>query len=330
MIRVRSIVSALLIGALAAAEMPAWADDSALAEALFQEGKKLFDQGSYAAACPKVKESFKLDPAGGTILLLGLCHEAQGKLASAWAELADAQSQAKRDGRADRERIARDHLAKIEPKLAKLTVDVPAATRAIAGLRLEKDGERFPDAAIGVSVPVDPGTLHLKATAPGYDDWSTDVVATSGKSQSVTVGPLRKSPEAAPSASAVSSGTEAPPPPPEASGSSRRTVAYVVGGVSIAALATGGVFGVLALGKKSDANKTCPDKVCADPAARDASKTAVTDANVANVGLGLGLVGMGVAVVLLATAPKDPKPDALRVVPRVGRTGGGVDLSVGF
>jgi len=71
----------------------ALADDqrqrAAAAEALFQEGRALLMAGKAEQACPKLEDSQRLDPATGTLMALALCHEQEGKLASAWAAFAD-------------------------------------------------------------------------------------------------------------------------------------------------------------------------------------------------------------------------------------------------
>src|SRR5262245_18728599 len=60
------------------------ADDSAAAQALFDQGRKLMESERWAEACPKLEESQRLDPAGGTLLHLALCREHEGRIATAW------------------------------------------------------------------------------------------------------------------------------------------------------------------------------------------------------------------------------------------------------
>ena len=68
----------LLVGAASAQPR-----DVTRADALFREGRALMKKGDYATACPKLEESYRLDPAAGTGINLGDCFEKQGKVASA-------------------------------------------------------------------------------------------------------------------------------------------------------------------------------------------------------------------------------------------------------
>jgi hypothetical protein len=101
----------------------------------------------------------------------------------------------------------------------------------------------------------------------------------------------------------------------------------------VVALGVGSVFGIMALSQRSEAEDKCPSSPCTDESGVDANDTAYTFANVANVGIGVGVIAIGVATYLLLTAP-DGAPEQtaavsprFRVDPVVSRRGGG--LSVG-
>src|SRR5580698_4374486 len=127
---------ALLLAATAADAQ----SNSAMAESLFRDGKKLLEERRFDEACPKFKESSRLDPSSGVELALGLCYEGQGKTASAWGAYVTAASLARRDGRHDRELAANKHAQALEPKLSHVTLVVAPETVAVAGLTVKQDG----------------------------------------------------------------------------------------------------------------------------------------------------------------------------------------------
>jgi tetratricopeptide (TPR) repeat protein len=69
---------------LAARPRAASAGDPPAAQALFKQGRDAAKRGDHATACEKFAESYRLDPAPGTLLNLGDCKERLGMLASAW------------------------------------------------------------------------------------------------------------------------------------------------------------------------------------------------------------------------------------------------------
>ncbi|MEO8874495.1 MAG: hypothetical protein ABI461_02820, partial [Polyangiaceae bacterium] len=76
----RALLRARITGAsIAAAAMLATglahAADTAAAQALFSDARKLMNDGKYADACPKLEESENLDPGMGTMYNLGDCYE---------------------------------------------------------------------------------------------------------------------------------------------------------------------------------------------------------------------------------------------------------------
>src|SRR6185503_16570996 len=95
------------------------------AEALFEEGRKLLAAGEVRAACPKFAESYRLDTALGALLNLSTCHEREGRTATAWSEFRQAETEAASLRDEARRKLAADHAAALEPKLARLVVSAP-------------------------------------------------------------------------------------------------------------------------------------------------------------------------------------------------------------
>lgn len=307
----RTAVSALLVLAQLATALPVMAQspsDKALAQSLFDEGKKLMEAGNYAEACPKLAESQKLDPGGGTLLNLAVCHQKEGKTATAWAEFEEALSQAKKEGRPEREAFAREHIAELEPKLSRLTVTVTPATASVAGLQLKLDGAVLGKAAWGASLPVDPGKHTLEASAPGKKSWTGDVeVGTDADKKSLEVPALEDAP-AEPDKTATTTTTSTTT---DTGSSNQKTIGYIVGGAGVVALGVGAVFGIRAFSKWSEREDNCPNDVC-NAKAKEAGDAATTSANIANVGVGVGLVAIGVGAFLILTSPSAPEKAAAK------------------
>src|SRR5262245_19845033 len=167
---------AFLLPSLALAT-PAFAEeaDVAAAETLFRDGRARMEAKDYAHACPKLEASYRIDPATGTLLALALCYEASGKTASAWTSYAEAAARAKREGRADREKAARQRAAALEAKLSKINVSLSPDAEKTPGLAVQRDGVALDSAALGTAIPVDPGEHTIRAAAPGKLAWSTTV-----------------------------------------------------------------------------------------------------------------------------------------------------------
>ena len=231
--------------------------DSAAAEVLFREGKQLMDQKNYAAACPKLAESHRLDPATGSVLALGLCYEAEGKLASAWAAYTDAAQRAKREGQADREQFAATRARELEPKLARLVVSVESPT---PGLEVVRDGVHVRPAALGTAIPIDPGEHVVEARAPGREPFREVIQATGPDELTVVVPALALAAAATPNeqpASVTTSKHDPGPtdsPEPSSDSSALSTAGIVVAAVGVVGLAVGTYYGLRAISYKNQAN----------------------------------------------------------------------------
>lgn len=299
----KRFTSAVCLAAIVLQSLPAFADpstaDKALAQSLFDDAKKLMAEEKYAEACPKLAESQKLDPGGGTLLNLAVCHQKEGKTATAWAEFNEALGQAKKDGRPEREAFAREHIAEIEPKLSKLTVSITPATATVAGLVVKLDGAPLGKAAWGASLPVDPGKHTLEASAPTKKTWTGDVeVGPEADKKSIEIPALADAPAPPPVTTTTTPGADT------GTGSNKKMIGYVVGGAGIVVLGVGAVFGINAFSKWGERNDNCPNGQCNAKAA-SLGDDARTSANIANVTVGVGLVAIGVGTFLVLTAPSE-------------------------
>ena len=279
--------------------------DPAAAEALFERGKALVEQGHTAEACEAFAESQRLDPAGGTLLRLALCHETQGKLASAWVEFTEV-LRISREGSGEpaklqeRVRLAREHLASIEPRVPHLTVRVASSSR-VDGLAVTANGLPREAATWGVSLPADPGDVEIVASAPSRTTFRTIVHLTEGQQVAVDVPLLAPAPGAssAPAAGSASGGAFAEGSASAATeSSSLRPIGIVLGGLGVVALGVGTYFGVHAIGKWNDANASCPGSTCANPAGVSSASDAKSAALVADFTIIGGAVAVAAGVVL--------------------------------
>src|SRR5271154_603178 len=136
-----AIVSLVTLVAVATSLSPSTASaDPAAAEALFREGRRLLDEGKTDEACLKLAESELQDPSSGTLLNLGLCHELQHKVATAWSNYVSAGQLARDQGRMDRAAVAEKKAADLAPRLPYLTITTTAPT---PGLEIKRGDDRL-------------------------------------------------------------------------------------------------------------------------------------------------------------------------------------------
>lgn len=325
--QVSRLLAPALLAAIALTPARAWAvdsNDARLAQALFEEARQLMAQKRYAEACPKLEESQRRDPGGGTLLNLALCHESEGKIATAYVEYTEALAGATRDKRRDREVFARTHISAIEAQVPRLTVVVrPEAV--IDGLEIAFDGTPLPRAAWGVATPVDPGAHTVSASAPGRTRWTATLSLLAGEKKSVEVpapapaepavggvvpSPVSQAPAPAPVSQPPAPQQDVVTSEPEPPRTRANPVYYGVLGVTAAAAATMLVTGVLAVGARTDAEEGClrERSFCRDAASKDAAESAGTYAWVSTGALVVTLFSAG--ALLFIPSRKSASPNA--------------------
>lgn len=309
-------VSGVWIGMAAlgcALSRSAWATETD-ADLLFRDGLTLFDARQYAQACPKLAESFRLEPATGSLLALAACHEAQGKTASAWVEYGAVVDRAHQEGREDRADAARQHRAGLEPRLAKLTITMPAEVASTPALLVTRDGVAVGGDSIGAPVPVDPGEHRVEASAPGRQSWSTTVALWSdGASASVVVPPLA---ELSPATSPHSGNRDG-------NRSSLRVAGIATGATGLLALAVGAYLTSQAVRQNDDSRSDCTGNVCG-AAGRQERFNAIGSAKGATIATVIGgaLVAGGIALFIVGR-PHEASA-SLAAAPAVDPRGGGL------
>jgi hypothetical protein len=316
----------------------------AQAEAVFRQGKELMATGRIAEACAAFDASQKLDPTVPTLLNQANCRERNGQLATAWGLFLEAERQTRAGTNKASQQMhatALARAAKLEPRMSTLRIDVPAGSR-VSGLEILRNGEVLDLATWSQALPIDGGTYHILARAPGNAEWSSTIeVAAEGDARTIEIPELRatkvnpakaaegstaahapaKAAEGSTAAHAparAAEGSTAARAPalseiPMPSGSSsvwstKRKLAMgaAVGGVL--ALAAGGVFGVSATRNQHDAHALCSDPQLACDGADRANELIRSGHNRAidaNVAFGVGAAAVTVAGVLwLIGAPE--------------------------
>ena len=259
--RLRILAAAVVLTYARNAAAQATDTDRQIAQQLFDDGRALMDDRRYAEACPKFAESQRLDPGGGTILNLALCHEQEGRIATAWTEFRDAFGQAVKDDRKDRQELAQQHIDALSKRLSRITVEVPPALAARSPAIL-LDASRLSEAAWNTPIAVDPGEHRVTVTVPGAAPANAVIAVTEPAKTYLLAAPEPLAAQPAPT-------SEAP----------RRSPAfwYTLGGSGVL-LATSVVTGIIALSNDHYVSDHCsqPRDFCTVTDAGDAASRAHT------------------------------------------------------
>jgi hypothetical protein len=270
---------------------------------LFFTARGLMEAGRYAEACAKLGESYRLDAAAGTLLNLAVCHESEGRVASAWGEFRQALSDARKSNRADREELAKEHIAKLEPDLPFLTIVVPDLVR-VKDMEILRNGVALGSGGWGTELPIDPGKVEIVTRAPGFLPKTKTITIAKKQHLSTTVEKL----ELAPIVETVAVGDQG--------WSGKRKTGAVLFVAGLAGVGVGTYFGLkaLSLQEKADDPQNCPfldgERRC-NAQGVQYSQDANLAAWGANIGIGLGAVALISGTYLFITgknAEREPSP----------------------
>lgn len=168
--------------------------NAARAEALFRDARALSRAGKHEAACSKLAESQRLDPAIGTQFRLAECYEKIGRRALAWRLFNEVAEAAKRSGRRDREEQARELADALRARVALIAIHVAAGAASAAGFQVVLDGASLPAAEWDRPIAVEPGEHVVSATAAGRAPWSHAILAREGATFAIDIPVLAEAP----------------------------------------------------------------------------------------------------------------------------------------
>lgn len=187
---------------------------------------------------------------------------------------------------------------------------VVAAAKTTAGAELVDvqvtvDGRPFATKLDGQAIPIDPGLHVFHFEAANHSKADQRVVLGEGQ-QNLRVAVTLESPVQAPP-------PPQPNPPPARESQSpglgtQKVLALVAGGVGVVGLGLGTVFGVLALSKRSDAEKVCPGASCPTSDGVTKWSDATSTANISSAALIVGALGVVGGTALWLTAPSASRP----------------------
>ncbi len=341
--RLVGLVGLLAIPGIALAPGDARAQ-SAEAEVLFREGRKLLKAGKLEAGCDKIEASERLESSLGTLLNLGDCREKLGRHASSWAAFRKAEAVAKRSGNeAKRQAEAGRRAAALEPKLSNMVIQV---AERVDGLVVRREDDVVDPAVWNTAVPLDPDTYTIVAEAPGYKPWRTEV-AIGGKlrRQVVTVPRLERLPvavrppdqrEVSPPVAVWPSPTVSPPllervEQPIVIRRARRgmwtparKISAGLAVVGVASLGGGIYYGLRSRDQQADSDELCPQTLCDNASGLRLNDSAQTSATRANLLYAVG--GTAIAASVLIWVLGAPEDETV-VTPTVGA--GRVGVSFG-
>lgn len=329
----RVVGSMLVVACLAQAGAAVAQSNSGVAQSLFEEGVRLMREKKYAEACPKLAESHKLEPGGGTVFNLAICLEEDGKLASAYVAYDEALARAKKDNNAKRAQTVEQRMAALKPRLSRVTITVVKPALDVK-LDVRFDGTALGEQAWGIPFYADVGTHTITAEAPGYKSFRTELKVEAGGNQYATNVPaLDKDPNAA-VANAGTPASEARKAPPKDTGvvieapQGRGALPWILVGTGVALASAGAVTGILAFGKHSDSDAECPEGRCTAKGVED-ENSANTFAWISNITLPLGIIAGGIGAYLFIRKPSSAATTA-RASARIAPTSSGFVLYGAF
>jgi len=284
----------------------------------FQQGVKYFDEQDYRAALIEFKRAYELSPRWPVLYDIGQTQYQLLDYASALGTLERYLAEGGAKIPADRKEKVESDVAELRRRVAKVTI-----VTNVAGAEISVDDVVVGTTPLAAPVIVSAGRRKFSATKAGAPPLVQYVDLAGGDVRELT---LTLSVEAGPTPGTTTTTTTR----------GNSTIAWFGFALAGAGVAAGSVFGLLALGKRSDLDGVCNDKACPvgsqsniDAMSRDATISTISF-GVAVVGLGIGIYGVLAPSSSTTSEPPPPAAATITVSPWVSASSGGVGVLGAF
>lgn len=325
--------------AFVAAETARAQDPSTLAQQRFLRGLAQFDRRQFAAALEEFRGSYQLRSSPNSRLYIARSLVQLQRVPEAVSEyetcIQEAHEHANTDPRySETERAATSELRAIEPQVGRVRITLVNAPRQV-GVRI--GAAVIPAAGLALAIPAQPGSLTIVAEAVGSPPITQTVQLRAGATESVSLTfavDAQRQQEAALAAGITTPGA-APRPSYDLgqwltrSRHPLRWVMFGAWGVGAAGVITFGAAGAATSSTFAGLQLRCGSARCpsSEQAAVDAGRTTQT---IANVGLGVGVVGLVAGTALLFVGPVIDRSPGAAPRPVVMFDGRGLSVTGAF
>lgn len=292
----------------------AHAQTATLAESLFRDARVAMKAGEPERACPLFAESYRLEPAHGTLFNLAACEEERGRLASAWAAFRKLVDVAPGED---------ERVVEATARLRALEDRVPRLRLVLAGPlprdhALELDGVTLGEGALVGLLRVDPGKHVLRVVSGGEPVQTAELEVAVGQTLTHELAPIVVAPRREPTVAPH----DVPPPPhraPPRARSESKVAAYTALGLGATGVGASLVLGAMALKAQNVTEVHCPQRLC-DREGMAAAERGSKYASLATASAVAGLVGLGTGAFLFVRAGDSVRVGVIGTELHVGGT----------
>jgi hypothetical protein len=159
------------------------AEETFAAQQLFDAGRAALEAGDHATALESLEASLALSPSPNTRLMLARALRESGRVAEALMEFDRAAHAAEERMRAEpRFSVTRETaITERDAIRERVATVVISGDLEVSGIEVRIGDRALPIAGARVGIPVDPGTVVLRASAPGHLDFQHELELRAGE-----------------------------------------------------------------------------------------------------------------------------------------------------